>query len=220
MRLGGRRIASPAARRRHRAPARSARRRARGRRSAAAARPTGARRGTRPGPRISRSCRAISKPSVVSKITLSRCLADVGQRLLEQQHARALVGAAADAAAQLVQLREAEPLGVLDDHDRRVRHVDADFDDRRRDEHVDVAARRTPSIVAAFSSGFIRPCSRPTRIAGDASNARVSSACSATAVCSSSFSDSSISGHTQYTWRPSRQRLADPARRSRRAASG
>ena len=51
------------------------------------------------------------------------------------------------------------------------------------------------SIVAALSFGFIRPCSRPTLIG--AGSAAVSSSCSATAVCSSSFSDSSISGHTQ-----------------------
>ena len=46
--------------------------------------------------------------------------------------------AAADAAAQLVELRQAEALGVLDDHDRRVRHVDADLDDGGRDQDVDL----------------------------------------------------------------------------------
>ena len=44
------------------------------------------------------------------------------------------VGAAADPAAQLVQLRQAEALGMLDDHDRGVRHVDADLDDGGRDQ--------------------------------------------------------------------------------------
>ena len=48
---------------------------------------------------------------------------------------------AADATAQLVQLGESEALGVFDDHDRRVRDVDADFDDRRRDEDVELPAR-------------------------------------------------------------------------------
>jgi hypothetical protein len=43
-----------------------------------------------------------------------------------------LVRAAADAAAELVELREPEPVGLLDDHDRRVRDVDADLDHRRR----------------------------------------------------------------------------------------
>ena len=56
----------------------------------------------------------------------------VGQRRLIQQHAVARVGAAADAPAQLVQLRQPEALGVLDDDHRRVRHVDADLDHRRR----------------------------------------------------------------------------------------
>ena len=50
-----------------------------------------------------------------------------------------LVRAASDAAAQLVQLREAHALGVLDDHERRVRHVDADFDDGGRDQQPDLA---------------------------------------------------------------------------------
>ena len=38
-----------------------------------------------------------------------------------------------------MQLREPEPVGVLDDHHGRVRHVDADLDDGRRDEHVELA---------------------------------------------------------------------------------
>ena len=48
--------------------------------------------------------------------------------------------AAADAAAQLVELRQPEALGVLDHHHRRVGHVDADLDHRRRDEDVELAA--------------------------------------------------------------------------------
>ena len=40
-----------------------------------------------------------------------------------------------------MQLREAEALGVLDHHDVGVGHVDADFDDRRRDEDLDRAFR-------------------------------------------------------------------------------
>ena len=42
-----------------------------------------------------------------------------------------LLGAPADAAAELVELREPEAVGLLDDHHRRVRHVHADFDERR-----------------------------------------------------------------------------------------
>ena len=47
--------------------------------------------------------------------------------------------AAADAPAQLVELCEPEPLRPEDDHHRRVRDVDADLDDGRRDEHVQLA---------------------------------------------------------------------------------
>ena len=65
--------------------------------------------------------------------------------------------AAADAAAQLMQLREAETLGVLDDHDRRLRHVDADLDDGRRDQDL-VSPRWKRSIAASFSGPAIRPC--------------------------------------------------------------
>jgi len=42
--------------------------------------------------------------------------------------------AAADAAPELMELGEAERLGVLDDHERRLRDVDADFHHRRRHE--------------------------------------------------------------------------------------
>ncbi len=45
----------------------------------------------------------------------------------------------ADAAAQLVQLGEAEALGMFDHHDGRVRHVDADLHDGGRDENARAA---------------------------------------------------------------------------------
>ena len=69
----------------------------------------------------------------------SRSLRHAGLLVRRQQDAVALLGAAPDAPAQLVELREAEALGVLDDHHRGVRHVDADLDDRRRDEHLYLA---------------------------------------------------------------------------------
>ena len=47
--------------------------------------------------------------------------------------------AAADPPAQLVQLRDAVALGVLDEHHRRVRDVDPDLDHGRGDEHVGAA---------------------------------------------------------------------------------
>src|SRR5690606_9226537 len=46
---------------------------------------------------------------------------------------------AADAAAQLMQLRQTEPVRAVDDDRVRGRDVDAALDDRRADEHVDLA---------------------------------------------------------------------------------
>jgi hypothetical protein len=88
-----------------------------------------------PGPRISRSRRAISKPSVVSP---SRAAGRAGgrQRRRVQQHAHAGHRAAADPAAQLVQLRQAEALGVLDHHQAGVGHVHADLDHRGGHQHL------------------------------------------------------------------------------------
>ena len=56
------------------------------------------------------------------------------------EDAVALGRAAAHAPAQLVQLRQAEALGVLHHHDGGVGNVDADFDDRGGDQHIDFAA--------------------------------------------------------------------------------
>src|SRR5437763_2877077 len=50
---------------------------------------------------------------------LETLLRGVGERLLEQQHARAFHRSASDPSAQLMQLREAEALRMLDHHDRR-----------------------------------------------------------------------------------------------------
>src|SRR5581483_1425155 len=41
-----------------------------------------------------------------------------------------------DAPAQLMQLRQPEPIRVLDDDDGGVRYVYADLDDRRGDQHI------------------------------------------------------------------------------------
>ena len=59
---------------------------------------------------------------------------------IEEVRERGGVGAA-DAAADLVQLGEAEHVGSLDDQRVRLRDVDPRLDDRRRDEHVGVAAQ-------------------------------------------------------------------------------
>ena len=58
--------------------------------------------------------------------------------------------AAADAPAQLVQLRDAVALGVLDEHHRRVGDVDADLDHGRGHEHVR-AARGEAAIASCLA---------------------------------------------------------------------
>jgi hypothetical protein len=68
-----------------------------------------------------------------------------------------------------VQLREAHALGVLDHHQRRVRHVDADLDDRGRHQQLDALPALKASIASSFFFGGIRPCTRPTRTSGSAS---------------------------------------------------
>ena len=73
--------------------------------------------------------------------------------------------AAPDPAAQLVKLGEAEALGVLDHHDRRVRAR------RRRPRSpssrpgCDAAPAAKCAIAASFSGPFMRPCTRPTSLA-------------------------------------------------------
>ncbi len=66
------------------------------------------------------------------------------------QQAQARVAAAADTAAQLVELRDSESVGVEDHHHRRVGDVDPDLDHRGRDQHVDVAgSERAHHLVLA-----------------------------------------------------------------------
>ena len=60
---------------------------------------------------------------------------------------------------------------AFDDHHRGVRDVDADLDDGRRDEHVDLAGRER-RMTASFSSGVMRPWSRPRVAVGSAPAAR------------------------------------------------
>ena len=96
-----------------------------------------------PGPRSRRSSSAMRKPSLVSRIRASRALPVSRQHLAAQEQADALALAAPDAAAQLVELGEAEALGALDDHQRGVGHVDADLDDGGGDEHAQARRRRT-----------------------------------------------------------------------------
>ncbi len=50
--------------------------------------------------------------------------------------------AASDPAAQLVQLRQAEAIGMLDDDHRGIGNVDADFDDRGGDKNSQLAVAK------------------------------------------------------------------------------
>ncbi len=63
----------------------------------------------------------------------------VGRAPPHHEDAVGPVRSAPDAAAELVELREPEPLGVLDDHRGRVRDVHPHLDHRGGDEHADRA---------------------------------------------------------------------------------
>src|SRR5574341_682111 len=101
-------------------------------------------------PRLSRAEELARTPELqvhlgdLEPVAGRRHRADASLRLLGEAAAREkdavrLPRAAPDAPAQLMELREPEPLGVLDEHDRRVGHVDAHPDHRRADEEVDLA---------------------------------------------------------------------------------
>ena len=71
------------------------------------------------------------------------------RRLVEEEAGRAL-GAAADAAAQLMELREAEAFGMLDHHHARLGHVDADFDHGGRDQDASRAGGKARHGAVLF----------------------------------------------------------------------
>ena len=118
---------------------------------------------TSPSRRCSRSTRLSSKPSVVAATASSRSRAGMRSRAVRDQQAQPGVAAPADPAAQLVELGDAEPVGVEQHHRGRVGDVDADLDHRRRDQHVDVAARRRRASCGPSRPAGIRPCSISTR---------------------------------------------------------
>jgi hypothetical protein len=68
----------------------------------------------------------------------------------------------ADPAAQLVELGDAEPVGVRGHHHGGVGDVDADLDDRRGHEHVDLAGANA-RITGPCGPGGRRPCSISSR---------------------------------------------------------
>ena len=128
-----------------------------------------------------------------------------GQRLLIQQNARLLPPPRPTRPRNWCKLRKSHALGVLDDHQRGIRHIDADLDHGSRDEQLDVAALKA-SITAAFSA-----VGKPAVHAGRLSHRERSSPSAhrvSSAVCSCRASDSSINGHTQYAWLPGDTRIA------------
>ena len=83
--------------------------------------------------------------------------------LAAEQVAPARRAAPPDPAAQLVQLGDAEAVGVLDDHDGGLGHVDADLDDGRRHQHLELAGAEAVHRPPPVSAAAIWPCSSPTR---------------------------------------------------------
>ena len=73
-----------------------------------------------------------------------------------QQHTKARPAAPADAPTKLMQLRQPEAIGMFDQHHRRVGHVYADLDHRRRHKCVDFtsakALHRLLALIAIDSS--------------------------------------------------------------------
>jgi hypothetical protein len=58
---------------------------------------------------------------------------------IDEKDAVALVFATTDTAAELVELGEAETLGVVDQHHVRIRHINADLDHGGGHEHIDLS---------------------------------------------------------------------------------
>ena len=126
-----------------------------------------------PGPRSSRSFCGEHEAVLRLDHRLQATLR-VATGLVGEQDAVGLRRAAPDPAAELVQLRQAEAVGPLDQHDRRVRDVDADLDHGGRDEDVELAGRGRPpsprpsppascARAAAPSAGRGRPPSAAAR---------------------------------------------------------
>ena len=110
-----------------------------------------------PSPRSSRSSSASSKPSRArgDRLEPPRRL---GSGRTGSSATRARRGRPP---AQLVELREAEALGVLDHHHRGVGHVDADLDHGGGDEHVGVAGGEGRHRLRLARASGIWPWMRP-----------------------------------------------------------
>ena len=68
---------------------------------------------------------------------------------VRHEDAERLGGAPADAATKLVELGQPEPVGPLDDHHRGLRDIDADLDDGRPDEDVELAVAEASHLRVA-----------------------------------------------------------------------
>ena len=79
------------------------------------------------------------KPSSVPATAFSRSPAFGSLRQPRREQAQARVCAAPDAAAQLMQLADAEPVGVHHEHHGRIGNVDTDLDDGGAHQNVDLA---------------------------------------------------------------------------------
>ena len=95
-------------------------------------RPARTRRSVDDGPR--RACSVVSGAAARRPLRQPAVLGEASERAR-----RTMPRCRSDPAAELVELGEAEPIGALDDHDGRLGNVDADLDDRRADEHVELA---------------------------------------------------------------------------------
>ena len=156
-----------------------------------------------PSPRRPRSISASLKPSLSSATASSRRRASSPASSANSRHWRRVL-AAPDPAAQLVQLGDAEALGTLDHHHRRVGDVDPDLDHGRRDQHVGLAGGEGAHRLRLLGRGHL-----PVQEA-DRELAQLAPLAAAPPrprpLCPADFSDSATSGQTTKAWRPSRRR--------------
>ena len=158
---------------------------------------------TSPSPRSARSTSASSKPSRSRAIASSRSRARSDSGSAKRMQWR-LVLAAADPAAQLVELAEPVAVGVLDQHHARVGDVDPDLDHAGRDEHLRLAGGEARHRRRLLGGGHLAVQdldlevrrTRPPRAARPRRSPPSPAA----------FSDSETSGQTTKAWRPSRSR--------------